>query len=344
MFATREAHLPATHTPQAPTAAHPVAFFAVVALAVALVSFASTPWHTSHERAAVFPTALTQHVAAPIFSDGSAPNGYAQPADAAELDGLIFVLDTGNNRILEQDQSGAVSRVIDGSVDGQPSLQRPMALATDGRYLYVANTGASQVLILEPDGSTLNTLDLPPATPGGRAARPVGLAVRPGGGLVVTDPDNNRVLFFGNEFELQATLGGSRAAGSAGFSAPAGVAVDSAGFVYVVDILNSRVVKLSPDGTFLRQFGRPGDTAGTFSRPKDVAVDATGNVYVSDGILAVIQVFSAAGDYLGFIGRTDPGDASSRSLFMAPAGLTVDGDTLYVVDRFAGLFAFQIQK
>jgi DNA-binding beta-propeller fold protein YncE len=344
MFATREAHLPATRTPQAPTLARPVAFFALVALAVVLVSLASTPWHASRERAAVFPTALTQHVAAPIFSDASAPNGYAQPADAAELEGLIFVLDTGNNRILEQDQSGAVSRMIDGSVDGQPSLQRPMALATDGRYLYVANTGASQVLILEPDGSTLKTLDLPSAAPGGRAARPVGLAVRPGGGLVVTDPDNNRVLFFGNEFELQATLGGSRAAGSAGFSAPAGVVVDSAGFVYVVDILNNRVVKLSPDGTFLRQFGRPGDTAGTFSRPKDVAVDAAGNVYVSDGILAVIQVFSAAGDYLGFIGRTDPGDASSRSLFMAPAGLTVDGDTLYVVDRFAGLFAFQIQK
>jgi DNA-binding beta-propeller fold protein YncE len=344
MFATREAHLPATHTPQAPASARPVAFFALVALAVVLVSFASTPWHASRERAAVFPAALSQHVTAPAFVDASVAMGYAQPADAAQLDGLIFVLDTGNNRILAQNHAGAVSQVIDGSVEGQPSLQRPMAIATDGRYLYVANTGASQVLVLEPDGSIVKTLDLPPAAPDGRAARPVGLAVRPGGGLVVTDPDNNRVLFYGNEGQLQTTLGGSRAAGSSGFSAPGGVAVDGAGFVYVVDILNSRVVKLSPDGTFLQQFGRPGDTAGTFSRPKDVAVDAAGNVYVSDGLLAVIQVFSAEGDYLGFIGRTDPGDASSRSLFMAPAGLTVDGDTLYVVDRFAGLFAFQIQK
>lgn len=344
MFTTREAHLPATHTPQAPTSARPVAFLALVALAVALVSFASTPWHASRERAAAFPAALSQHVAAPAFTDPAVPNAYAQPADAAELDGLMFVLDTRNNRILAQDQSGAVSRVIDGSVDGRPSLQRPMAITTDGKDLYVANTAASQVLILDPDGSILKTINLPPATPGGRAARPVGLALLPGGGLVVTDPDSNRVLFFGNEGQLQATLGGSRSTGSGGFSAPGGVAVDGAGFVYVVDILNGRVVKLSQDGSFLQQFGRPGDTAGTFSRPKDVAVDAAGNVYVSDGLLAVIQVFSAEGEYLGFIGRTDPGDRNSRSLFMAPAGLTIVGNTLYVVDRFAGLFAFQLQK
>jgi DNA-binding beta-propeller fold protein YncE len=162
--------------------------------------------------------------------------------------------------------------------------------------------------------------------------------------MVVTDPDSNRVLFFGNDGQLQPTVGGSRSAGSSGFNAPGGVTVDSAGFVYVVDILNSRVVKLSQDGSFLRQFGGPGDTAGTFSRPKDVAVDAAGNVYVSDGILAVIQVFSADGDYLGFIGRTDPSNARSRSLFMAPAGLTVVDDTLYVIDRFAGLFEFRLQK
>ena len=344
MFATREAHIPATQIPHALPWWRPVTFVALLVLAVALVSLASPTRHPYRESAAVFPAALSQHVAVPAFANGSASNGYAQPADAAELDGLMFVLDTGNNRILAQDQSGAVLWVIGGPAEGQLSLQRPMALATDGRHLYVANTDASQVLVLEPDGSIVKTIDLPPAAPDGRAARPVGLAVRPDGGMVVTDPDNNRVLLYGNEGQLQTTLGGSRAAGSSGFSAPGGVAVDGAGFVYVVDILNSRVVKLSQDGSFLRQFGRPGDTAGTFSRPKDVAVDATGNVYVSDGLLAVIQVFSAEGDYLGFIGRTDPGDARSRSLFMAPAGLTVVGDTLYVIDRFAGLFAFRLQK
>jgi DNA-binding beta-propeller fold protein YncE len=70
--------------------------------------------------------------------------------------------------------------------------------------------------------------------------------------------------------------------------------------VYVVDILNGRVVKLAPDGTFLDQYGRLGDTAGTLARPKDVVIDAAGNVYVSDGLLAAVQVFGPSGEYRGF--------------------------------------------
>ena len=112
--------------------------------------------------------------------------------------------------------------------------------------------------------------------------------------------------------------------------------------IYVVDILNGRVVQLSPDGAFLGQFGELGDTAGTFSRPKEVAIDATGKVYVSDGLLAAVQVFGPQGEYLGFIGREEPGDSDSGSLSRAPAGLKVAGDTLYVVDRFLGLFAIQV--
>jgi len=254
----------------------------------------------------------------------------------------MYVLDTGNNRILVQDQSGAVLRII-GSADLGTSLQRPMALATDGQRLYFANTPASQILVLAPDGTVVRSVNLPPAAADGPPARPVGLTVRPDGGIIVTDTDNNRVLFYGEDGRLQTTVGGTRGAGSNGFNAPGGIATDTAGSVYVVDILNGRVVKLSEDGSFVRQFGHLGDTGSALSRPKDVAVDATGNVYVSDGLLAVIQVFSADGDYLGFIGRVDPGDANSRSLFVAPAGLTVVGDTLYVVDRFAGLFTFRLE-
>jgi len=93
----------------------------------------------------------------------------------------------------------------------------------------------------------------------------------------------------------------------------------------------------------LRQLGELGDSGGTFSRPKDVALDADGNIYVSDGLLAAVEVFSPEGRYLGFIGREEPSDAKSVSLFQAPAGLKIVDDRLYVVDRFAGLFIFRIQ-
>src|SRR3989304_2250074 len=135
---------------------------------------------------------------------------------------------------------------------------------------------------------------------------------------------------------------GRRAGGEEGFNPPAGLALDQAGNVYVVDILNGRVVKLAPDGTFLGQYGRLGDTAGTLARPKDGAMAAAGTVFVSDGLLAAVQVFGPAGEYRGFIGLKDQDDRDSGALFRAPAGLAIAGSDLYVVDRFASVFVLKL--
>src|SRR3972149_5169230 len=98
---------------------------------------------------------------------------------------------------------------------------------------------------------------------------------------------NRRVWRYEGEGRLLwAAGGGSRSGGAEGLNTPGGLALDAAGNVYVVDILNGRVVKLSPEGSFLGQYGRLGDTAGTLSRPEDVAVDAAGNGYASDSLLA----------------------------------------------------------
>jgi DNA-binding beta-propeller fold protein YncE len=316
---------------------------ALLALAIIFVSVAASPWRGPSQRAAVFPASLIGHVSAPSHAGGDVLGGYAQPADVVELGGWLFFLDTGNSRILVQDRAGSVQRVIDGSSDEIPALRGPMAMATDGRYLYVANSGASEIVILEPGGSLVKTLDLPRDAVTGIPARPIGLAVGPAGDMFVSDPDSHRVFHYGPDGVLLQTLGsGARSGGSDGFNAPGGVALDALGNLYVADILNGRVVKLSAEGAILQQFGRLGDTAGTFSRPKDVAVDAAGNLYVSDSLLAAVQVFGPSGEYLGFIGREDPGDPESKSLFTAPSGLSVAGDRLYVVDRFEGLFAYQL--
>lgn len=335
MLAGREARLPASRHPRSRAALGWLVIVAVLVAAVAFVSLAAAPWQGSHGRAQTFPAELVMDI-------DPETAGYRQPADAVELDGVIFALDTGSNRILVQDGAGLVKRVIDGSTDGQPVLRAPMSIASDGRHLYVANSGASEVLVLDLTGRLIDTFHIAPQIAGGPAPRPVGVAVAPDGTLWVSDPDSNRLLQYGAHGEFLRDLGGTRAGGSEGYNAPTGISIDAAGNIYVVDTLNGRVLKLSPDGAQLQQFGRPGDTAGTFSRPKDVAVDAGGNVYVSDGLLAAVQVFDAGGKYLGFIGRSDPWNPHSGSVFMAPAGLSVAGDALYVVDRFAGLFVFHL--
>ncbi len=287
--------------------------------------------------AQAYPSRLIRQMSPPSDVQSS-PAGWNQPSDLAAVGGRRFILDTGNNRILEVDGEGATLQVVDGQRDARLALSGAMAIDSDGQYLYVANSGTGEVLVLTPDAVVVRTLAVRHADGDPLPPRPIGLAVANDGGVVVSDAANHRVMRYDREGRLAWTAGsGGRASGEQGFNTPAGLTLDTAGNVYVVDILNGRVVKLAPDGTFLTQYGRLGNTGGTLARPKDVAVDAAGNVYVSDGLLAAVQVFGPAGEYWGFIGLKDPADRSSGALFRAPAGLTIDGSNLYVVDRFGGV-------
>jgi DNA-binding beta-propeller fold protein YncE len=320
----------------------------VTALVLVMAVMALAPERAEGPRlsAQAIPARLAWRLESPVLVGPVALIEWNQPSAMAILDGRLFVLDTGNSRILELDEGMTVRQILDDRHDERLALQGPMDMTSDGRYLYVANSGASQVLVLSPDGRVVRVLSLDKVDPRDQAPpRPIGLAVAENGELLVSDGDNHRVLRYGPEGRLLQAIGtGGRANGERGFNTPAGLALDAEGNVYVVDILNGRVVQLSPDGEFLREFGRLGDTAGTFARPKDVAVDWAGNVYVSDGLLASVQVFSPEGRYLGFVGREDPHDRNSDSLFRAPSSLMIGQDGLYVVDRFSGLLVFELAE
>jgi DNA-binding beta-propeller fold protein YncE len=266
----------------------------------------------------------------------------AMPADLALVDDRIFLLDTNNNRMLEIDAGGDILQELDVHGDSGPALQNPMAMTAHGGKLYVSNSGAGNVIVLTTEGVVERVITLKIA-PSEHPLRPLGIVVDRNGDIFLSDPDNHRVLHLDKDGNLVSTLGsGVRDSGEYGFNTPAGLFLDDQGNLYVVDILNYSVKKYSPSGEFLLSIGDAGDTEGAFSRPKTVAVDGEGRVFVSDTLLVAIEVFEPDGVYLGFIGRRNPEDKRSESMFQAPHGLKIDGDTLYVVDRFAGLFALQL--
>jgi len=273
------------------------------------------------------------------------PSGgtWLMPASAVSTEGATFVLDTGNDRLLKIDQDGGVAATIDSASTKGLDLRQPLALSSDGRRLFIANPLASDVVVLDLSGAVEKVIRLEPLAGGEEAPRPIGVAVTPEGGIVVSDAANHRVLILDGEGQLVRAVGtGRRASGSDGFNVPGALAVDGAGNIYVVDTLNGRVVKMAADGRFLAQFGERGKTAGTLSRPKGVAVDGEGRVFVSDGLLAAVEVFAPDGTYLGVIGRMTPENPALGSMFEAPAGLWLTGDTLYVADRFAGLIVLKL--
>ncbi len=267
----------------------------------------------------------------------------SMPADVALLDDRIFVLDTGNSRILEIDDAGEILQELDAHSDSRLDLQNPMAMTVHEGKLYVANSGAGNVIVLTDEG-VVERVITPEIDPPEHPLRPLGIAVARNGDIFLSDPDNHRAIRLDQDGGLVSILGsGLRDSGEYGFNTPGGLFLDDQDNLYVVDILNYSVKKYSPSGEFLFSVGEAGDTEGAFSRPKVVAVDGDGRMFVSDTLLVAVEVFQSDGVYLGFIGRQDPEDKRSGSMFQAPHGLKIDGDTLYVVDRFAGLFALQLQ-
>ena len=117
--------------------------------------------------------------------------------------------------------------------------------------------------------------------------------------------------------------------GDGQFDYPNGVAVDSYGYVYVVDNGNDRIQKFTSDGTFVTKWGSYGIGDGEFDYPVGIAVDSSGYVYVADNGNDRIQKFTSAGTFVTKWGYYGIGDGE----FDFPFGVAVDSsNNVYVAD------------
>jgi sugar lactone lactonase YvrE len=143
-------------------------------------------------------------------------------------------------------------------------------------------------------------------------------------------------------------LGDGGPATSAQLNHPAGLALDSAGNLYIADSYNYRVRKVTPAGIIstVAGTGVRGDSgdggqaiAATFGQPQAVAVDSAGNVYIADLANSRIRRVNSAGNISTLAGNGtqgysgDGGPAASAQLYW-PFGLAVDaGGNVYIADR-----------
>jgi tripartite motif-containing protein 71 len=85
--------------------------------------------------------------------------------------------------------------------------------------------------------------------------------------------------------------------GDGHFTGPFGIGIDTAkDYVYVGDMWDSRVQRLSLDGTFQTKWGTNVSAGGQFDHPGGIAVDETGNVYVND---YCVMRFDSTGFFYG---------------------------------------------
>ncbi len=183
---------------------------------------------------------------------------------------------------------------------------------------------------------------------------PVGDAVDANGNVYVADQYNN-LIRKATTNQVVSTLAGSGNPGQtngigtlADFNAPASVAVDAAGNVYVADYGNNLIRKIAPGGivSTLAGNGTAGfvnatGIAASFNSPTGIAVDVAGNVYVADNGNNVIRKITPAGVVSTLAGSGQPGSSDGTGVsasFDGPQDLAIDAaGNIYVTDAVNNL-------
>jgi hypothetical protein len=146
---------------------------------------------------------------------------------------------------------------------------------------------------------------------------------------------------------LAGSVGSSGSADGVGngaqFSTPFGVAVDSAGNVYIADRNNSTIRMITSSGvvsTLAGSAGVVGSADGTgstarFYLPAGVAVDGTGNVCIADTYNQTIRKITPGGavtTLAGLAGARGSADGiGSTARFNAPNGVAMDTTATFML-------------
>jgi N-acyl-D-amino-acid deacylase len=198
-----------------------------------------------------------------------------------------------------------------------------MAIDAAGRVLAFTRS-EPPVIEFDPSGNVLKTWGEK------MFVWPHGIRVDRNGFLWITDGRarngiGQQVFKFTRDGQLVMTLGTKGVSGDGPdlFNSPTDVAVAPNGDIFVSDgHVNSRIVKFSKDGAFIKAWGKRGDGPGEFNVPHTMSFDSRGRLLVGDRANRRIQIFDQDGTFL-----------EQWTQFGSPSGIFIaPDDTLYVVD------------
>jgi uncharacterized protein (TIGR03437 family) len=250
---------------------------------------------------------------------------YGVAVDAA---GNVYIADRLNYRVRKITQAGIITTVAgngtagfagDGGSATSAMLNNPAGVTVDiAGNLYIADQNNRRIRKVTPAG-TITTVagngnvnfsgDGGPATAAG-VTTPIGIAVDGAGNLYFTDAGRIRKVSSAGTINTIAGNGGAAFTGdggpatSASLSSPQGVALDTAGNVYIGDTVNGRVRKVTPAGIISTYAGgaliggNHGDgglaTNASLSLPTGLATDSAGNLFIADSNNGSIRKVSAS--------------------------------------------------
>jgi hypothetical protein len=299
------------------------------------------------------------------FVDG--PGTSAQFNGPSRMDinagGEIIIADFNNHSIRRIDTKGQVTTLAGNGTSGyvngtlsQARFARPLGIAIDNAgNIYVADfdnhvirrISTSNVVSTYAGSGQAGFAD---GTANAAAFNgPVDVEVDGSGNLYVADLYNHAIRRIATN-GVVTTLAGNGTSGfvdskgtAARFNSPDGLGIDNQSNVYVADLANHAIRKITPTGdvTTIAGNGTPGSADGSlgaarFNFPYDVDLDAAGNIYVADDKNHKIRVITTNNTVQTFAGSGVEGFQDGQAnvaRFNDPTGIrVVNSELMYVGD------------
>ena len=177
----------------------------------------------------------------------------------------VYVVDTGNNRVVKFNNAGVQLLIISASAT-TPALNQPWGCIIDSAgFIYISNYGGQSINKLHPNLTQVAVFSASPAT-----FYPTQIALDSANSLFVAVPASKSIVKLSSAGVQQVF---------AVLDNPYGVAVDSHGTVYVVANTYLSVVVYAANGTNVYNLTTSNPSLAS---PFGIWVDASFNVFVAD--------------------------------------------------------------
>ena len=289
---------------------------------------------------------------------------------AIDTNDNLYVSDMRNNAIRKITPMGIVSTFA--KLDGSPAG----IVVTQGGTVFVCDYGKNLIYKISPAGTATvfaGNGELTRKDGAGTAAsfsKPSGLAIGLDSTLYVADTGNHAIRRISQTGVVETMAGGDKRGcddggkGTASLNLPAGITVDSGGNVYVSELGNNYIRRVSPGGAVSTvaglekggivkkstQCGVGGGSAGggtwkdgrgreaAFDAPLGLALSAGGILYIADTYNQRIRKMTPDTVVTTLAGNTESGSKDGvgpDASFYRPSGLAVDSKgNIFVADQF----------
>jgi sugar lactone lactonase YvrE len=298
---------------------------------------------------------------------------------ALDVVGNLYIADQVNQRIRKVNPNGTISTVAgtgnsgysgDGGAAGNAGLSAPFGVTLDAvNNLYIGDQCNNRIRVIGTNGIISTVAGNGTGAPSsgafsgdGAAATnaslfyPQGVVLDYSGNLYIADQKNCRIRKVDTN-GIITTVAGTNSAGYSGDGGaataanlwnPTGVALDTAGNLYIADATNNRIRKVDTNAIITTVAGNAGrgysgdggaSISASLYSPSGMVVDGLGNLYIADAGNNRVRKVGTNGIITTVAGTNSPGysgdgGAATNARLYYPIGVALDASgNLYIADK-----------